>query len=106
MVLYIKNLKTKNNRIKMEIVKIKGSEKEALFELRGETFTLASLLEEELWENKNVLEAASFREHPYLSEVKLWVKVEKGSVNEALVKAADSLIEKIEKIRDAIEEKL
>lgn len=90
----------------MEIVKIKGSEKEALFELRGETFTLASLLEEELWENKNVLEAASFREHPYLSEVKLWVKVDKGNVKEALVKAAESIIEKIGEIRKNIKNKL
>ncbi|MEM5874986.1 MAG: RpoL/Rpb11 RNA polymerase subunit family protein [Candidatus Aenigmatarchaeota archaeon] len=90
----------------MEIVKIKGNEKEALFELRGETFTLASLLEEELWENKNVLEAASFREHPYLSEVKLWVKVDKGNVKEALVKAAESIIEKIGEIRKNIKNKL
>ncbi|MEM0333066.1 MAG: RpoL/Rpb11 RNA polymerase subunit family protein [Candidatus Aenigmatarchaeota archaeon] len=90
----------------MEIVKIKGSEKEALFELRGETFTLASLLEEELWENKNVLEAASFREHPYLSEVKLWVKVDKGNVKETLVKAAESIIEKIGEIRKNIKNKL
>lgn len=33
----------KNKRNKMEIVKVKGNEKEALLELRRETFTLATL---------------------------------------------------------------
>jgi len=96
----------KNKRNKMEIVKVKGNEKEALLELRRETFTLATLLEEELWEIKDVSEAASFREHPYLSEVKLWVKVEKGNINDALNRAVDSLIKKIDEIKDALKGKL
>ncbi|MCS7093626.1 MAG: RpoL/Rpb11 RNA polymerase subunit family protein [Candidatus Aenigmarchaeota archaeon] len=90
----------------MEIVKIKGNSDTALLELRGETFTLASLLEEELWENKNVSEAASFREHPYLSEVKLWVKVKKGEVADALTQAVDGLLKKVEELKKVIKKSL
>lgn len=90
----------------MEIVKIKGDSDTALLELRGETFTLASLLEEELWENKNVSEAASFREHPYLSEVKLWVKVKKGEVADALIETVDSLLKKVEELKKVIKKSL
>jgi DNA-directed RNA polymerase subunit L len=77
----------------MELVKIKGDEKSALIEVKEETFTLTSALEEQLWEDKNVSEAASFREHPYLSEPKIWVKVKRGNVKEALEKAIEDLIE-------------
>jgi len=84
----------------MEVVKIKGDEKSALIEVREETFTLTSALEEQLWEDKNVTEAASFREHPYLSEPKIWVKVKKGDVKEALEKAAESLIDIIKEFRE------
>jgi len=79
--------------VSMEVVKIKGGEKSALIEVREETFTLTSAIEEQLWEDKNIVEAASFREHPYLSEPKIWVRVKKGDVKEALEKATESLIE-------------
>jgi DNA-directed RNA polymerase subunit L len=84
----------------MEVVKIKGDEKSALIEVREETFTLTSAIEEQLWEDKNVSEAASFREHPYLSEPKIWIKVERGSVKEALEKAAEDLIETTKEFRE------
>jgi len=84
----------------MEVVKIKGDEKSALIEVREETFTLTSAIEEQLWEDKNVVEAASFREHPYLSEPKIWVEVKKGDVKEALEKAAESLIEITKEFRE------
>jgi DNA-directed RNA polymerase subunit L len=84
----------------MEVVKIKGDEKSALIEVREETFTLTSALEEQLWEDKNVTEAASFREHPYLSEPKIWVKVKKGDVKEALEKATESLIDITKEFRE------
>jgi DNA-directed RNA polymerase subunit L len=84
----------------MEVVKIKGDEKSALIEVREETFTLTSALEEQLWEDKNVSEAASFREHPYLSEPKIWIKVERGNVKEALEKAAEDLIETTKEFRE------
>jgi len=84
----------------MEVVKIKGDEKSALIEVREETFTLTSAIEEQLWEDKNVTEAASFREHPYLSEPKIWVKVKKGDFKEALEKAAESLLDITKEFRE------
>jgi len=88
----------------MELVKVKGDEKSVLMEVRGETFTLTSALEEQLWEDKNVSEAASFREHPYLSEPKIWVKVKKGSVKDSLEKAAEKLIEASKEFREKFKE--
>ena len=90
----------------MEVVKVKGDDKAALIEVREETFTLTSAIEEELWECKGVVEAASFREHPYLSEPKIWVKVEKGSVKEALENSVDSLIEITKEFRDKFKKAL
>jgi DNA-directed RNA polymerase subunit L len=84
----------------MELIKIKGDEKSALIEVKEETFTLTSALEEQLWEDKNVSEAASFREHPYLSEPKIWIKVKKGDVKEALEKAIEDLIETTKEFRE------
>jgi DNA-directed RNA polymerase subunit L len=90
----------------MQVVKVKGDEKSILIEIREETFTLTSALEEELWEDKNVSEAASFREHPYLSEPKIWVKVKRGNVKEALEKAAESLIEITKEFREKFKKAL
>jgi DNA-directed RNA polymerase subunit L len=90
----------------MELVKIKGDEKSALIEVKEETFTLTSALEEQLWEDKNVSEAASFREHPYLSEPKIWVKVKKGNVKEALEKAIEDLIETTKEFREKFKKAL
>jgi DNA-directed RNA polymerase subunit L len=90
----------------MELVKIKGDEKSALIEVKEETFTLTSALEEQLWEDKNVSEAASFREHPYLSEPKIWVKVKRGDVKEALEKAIEDLIETTKEFREKFKKAL
>jgi len=53
-----------------------------------------------------VSEAASFREHPYLSEPKIWVKVEKGNIKEALENAAESLIEITREFREKFKKAL
>jgi DNA-directed RNA polymerase subunit L len=90
----------------MELIKIKGDEKSALIEVKEETFTLTSALEEQLWEDKNVSEAASFREHPYLSEPKIWIKVKKGNVKEALEKAIEDLIETTKEFREKFKKAL
>jgi DNA-directed RNA polymerase subunit L len=90
----------------MELVKIKGDEKSALIEVKEETFTLTSALEEQLWEDKNVSEAASFREHPYLSEPKIWIKVKRGNVKEALEKAIEDLIETTKEFREKFKKAL
>ncbi len=90
----------------MEIVKVKEDEKSLLLEIRGESFTLTSSLEEALWKNSNVSEAASFREHPYLSEPKIWVRVKKGDPKEALKEAAEKLIEEVKEFKEKFKKAL
>jgi DNA-directed RNA polymerase subunit L len=84
----------------MELRVVKKDENSILLEIGGETFTLTNVLREELWEDKNVSEAAQVREHPYLAEPKVWVKVSKGSPIEALEKASNRVIEQVEEFKE------
>lgn len=80
----------------MKVKKVKSDDKMVLIELVGETFTLANSLREELWEDSAVLEAAQIREHPYLSEPKIFVRVSRGLPTTALERAAKRLLAKVE----------
>ena len=84
----------------MELKVVKSEGKKLLLELTGETLTLTNILKDKLWESKNVSEAAQIREHPYLSEPKIWVVVKKGSPLTALEKAAESAIKDLEKLKE------
>ncbi|MGC8993206.1 MAG: RpoL/Rpb11 RNA polymerase subunit family protein [Candidatus Aenigmatarchaeota archaeon] len=90
----------------MEIVKIKEDEKSLLLEVKGESYTLTSSLEEALWKNNNVSEAATFREHPYLSEPKIWVMVKKGKPKDALKEAAEELIKEVKEFKEKFKKSL
>ena len=72
----------------MQLGVVKEDESTLILELKGETIGFANLLRDELWKDKAVSEAAHIKEHPYLSEPKVFVKVNKGSPREALEKAA------------------
>jgi DNA-directed RNA polymerase subunit L len=78
----------------MELRILKEDEKTLFIETIGETYTLTNTIRESLWEDKNVSEAADVKEHPYLSQPKIFVKVTKGSPREALEKAAERVAEK------------
>jgi DNA-directed RNA polymerase subunit L len=84
----------------MELKIIRKNEKELLLETRGETVTLTNLLRDELWNRSNVTEAAEIKEHPYLAEPKIWVKVKSGTPQEALRISAEELIEKVKKFKE------
>jgi DNA-directed RNA polymerase subunit L len=84
----------------MELKIIRKNDKELLLETRGETVTLTNLLRDELWNRSNVTEAAEIKEHPYLAEPKIWVKVKSGSPQEALRISAEELIEKVKKFKE------
>lgn len=77
----------------MELKKVKEDEKTLLVEAKGESFTLTNTIREYLWEDKSVAEAAQVKEHPYLSEPKIFLKTSKGSPLSALEKASDKVIE-------------
>jgi DNA-directed RNA polymerase subunit L len=72
----------------MELNIIKEDEKKLILEVKGETIGFVNLLRDELWKDKSVSEAAHIKEHPYLAEPKVFVKVNKGSPRTALEKAA------------------
>ncbi|MEM5836486.1 MAG: RpoL/Rpb11 RNA polymerase subunit family protein [Candidatus Aenigmatarchaeota archaeon] len=90
----------------MELRKIKEDDKTLFIEAVGETHTLTNTIREELWNDKNVSEAAEIKEHPYLEEPKIFVKVEKGSAREALIKAAERIAEKAQELREKFEKAL
>lgn len=75
----------------MELKKIKEDKDTLLLEVGQETFTVTNALREELWNDKSVTEAAQIREHPYLSQPKVFVKTDKGSPVAALEKAAQRI---------------
>jgi DNA-directed RNA polymerase subunit L len=90
----------------MELKKVKEDKKTLILECKGESFTLTNILRGELWEDKNVTEAAQIKEHPYLVEPKVFVKVSRGLPKTALSKAADSIIKKVEEFRKKFKKEL
>ena len=59
----------------MEVKKIKDDNGVWMLELERESKTFANLISEELWNDKNVLEVAAIKEHPYMEEPKLFLKM-------------------------------
>jgi len=64
----------------MELNKIKEDGNTIEIELRGESVGFVNLIKEELWNDKNVDEAAYIKEHPYMAEPKIYIKM-KGKSN-------------------------
>lgn len=84
----------------MELRVVKKEDKGLVLEIQGESIGFINAIREELWNDKNVLEAAFRKEHPYLSEPKIIVKTSKGEPEAALEKACERLIEKIEEFKE------
>lgn len=80
----------------MEIKKIKDEEGVLMLELQGETKTFTNLIREELWNDKNVSEVAAIKQHPYMDQPKLFLKMEgRFSVFKALDDAAKRIEVKV-----------
>ena len=90
----------------MELVVLKKEEKELILEVRGESLGFINAIREELWNDKTVLESAMRKEHPYLAEPKIVLKVYRGEPEEALEKACDRIIEKIEEFEKKFKEEI
>ncbi|MEM5828470.1 MAG: DNA-directed RNA polymerase subunit L [Candidatus Aenigmatarchaeota archaeon] len=84
----------------MEVKVLKEEKNVLLVELVGESETFANLLREELWNVRGVVEAAYIREHPELSQPKLWIKTEGINAREALKIAIDNLIKKLKDLKE------
>ena len=90
----------------MELKVLKDKDKTLLLEIRGETVTVTNLLREELWNDSSVSEAAQIKEHPYLSEPKVFVKVSRGTPQTALKKACERIIKKSQEFREEFKKAL
>lgn len=84
----------------MELKVIKQDDKSMTLEIKGETIAFVNLLKEELWNDKNVSEAAYIKEHPYLAEPKLFLKVYRGSPMTALEKASERITKGLEEFSE------
>jgi DNA-directed RNA polymerase subunit L len=84
----------------MQLKVIKEDESKLILEVNGETIGFVNLLEDELWKDKAVSEAACIKEHPYLAEPKIFVKVRKGSPVAALEKAAERIEDQAKEFRE------
>jgi len=90
----------------MELKAVKESDDTLLLEVKGESVTATSVVKGELWDDENVKEAAHIKEHPYLEEPKIFVKVSKGKPVTALDKAAERVIKQTEEFSDAFKKAL
>ncbi|MDI6825780.1 MAG: RpoL/Rpb11 RNA polymerase subunit family protein [Candidatus Aenigmarchaeota archaeon] len=59
-----------------------------VIEFKGESFSFVNLIEEELWKSKNIDEAACIKEHPYMVEPKLYIKMKAKKSPEVDLKKA------------------
>ncbi len=91
----------------MEVRAIKKEKNTLLVELKGDTKSFANLIREELWNDKNVSEAAAIKEHPYMVEPKVWVKTRgKADPKIALEKAAKRIKVKVEELKKEFQRSL
>lgn len=84
----------------MELKKVKEDEKTLIVEMSGETITLPNLIRDELWNDKNVSEAAYIKEHPYLVEPKIFVKVKRGKPITVLKKVSNRIMSQLEEFKE------
>jgi DNA-directed RNA polymerase subunit L len=84
----------------MDLKVVREDEKTLILEMKGESTSFANLLREELWNDKSVSEAAHIKEHPYLSEPKVFIKVNRGSPRTALEKAATRIEDQVKEFKE------
>jgi len=90
----------------MELKIDKEDSKSIILEATGESFTLTNIIREELWNDDNISEAADIKEHPYLSQPKIFVKVNRGSPRTALEKASKRIQEKAGEFKEKFKQAL
>jgi len=84
----------------MEIKVVSEDEKKLVLEIPNESVGFTSLLRAELWNDSSISEAANIKEHPYLSQPKVFLKVSRGSPRAALEKAATRVAEQARNFKE------
>jgi len=72
-----------------------------------ESLGFVNLVKEELWENENIDEAVCIKEHPYMAEPKLYVKMKgKNTPETALERAVKRIQVKVKEMEGEFERAL
>lgn len=91
----------------MEVRVLKKDKSMLLVELKGDSLGFANLIREELWNDKNIDEAACIKEHPYMAEPKIHVKTKgKSNPKVALENSAKRIEVKIKELKNEFQRKL
>lgn len=86
----------------MKIEFVKDTKNKIVFEIKGESHTLANVLEKELWEDSKVKVAGYHVEHPLVVVPKFVVRVKRGTdAKKTVQKAVKRLVAKNKKFRKA-----
>lgn len=84
----------------MELKTIKRGKNLLKVEVKNESVGFVNLIKEELWNDKNVDEAAYIKEHPYMAEPKIYVKMKgRNKPKTALDKANKKILVDLKKLR-------
>ena len=79
---------------------LKKEKDKILIEFPTEGYTLLNPIVEELWKEKEVLEATVITEHPFLSTTKLWLVAPNPKTR--LKKATENLLKIISQLKETI----
>ena len=90
----------------MELRRVEDTGKKLIVEFDGETIAFANMIKDKLWEESSVKEAATIKEHPYLSKPKILVETSRGSPQAALEKATEKLANEAKEFRDKFKDAL
>ena len=84
----------------MELNTLKKEDNLLEIELKGESIGFVNLIKEELWNDSSVDEAACIKEHPYMSEPKIYLKTKRKDpkiVLENAIKRVELQLKDLEK---------
>jgi len=85
----------------MELNVIKKDGDSRIIEFKGESFGFVNLIEEELWKSKDIDEAACIKEHPYMTDPKLHIKMKgKQSPEVHLKKAVNGIQTQLKELKE------
>lgn len=90
----------------MDIKVVKKDKKTLEIEMMGESITLPNLISDALWDVSSVSEAATIKEHPYLAEPKIFVKVKKGNPINALKRVCKNIENQLNEFRGKFQKAL
>jgi len=84
----------------MELKVAKEEKDSILIEIVGETISFANLVRQESWNDKSTSEAAHIKEHPYLSQPKVFIRSSRGSARPILEKTAERITDHAKEFKE------